>query len=261
MRPVIVIPLHDPQGQVLPRLHQVTPILQDAFAGAAASVTHETQAHQPGWVDRLAATGFYQLSTQPPAALLGERFRALYAEAASRCDPDQPLHLCFADRVAFALAGTYRHAFLDDVRATGRGPLPLLFQRSPAAWQTHPRNYRQIEAMATRAGALLLGRSLDWTWCHLVVSAAQLGAALPGLAQQEISVLGELLLALLQAGYAIGTRKVDWLAWEDPFILGQPADELRREREGSIAETRKRLGYVIPSLELLSRYAHDIPPP
>jgi hypothetical protein len=131
----------------------------------------------------------------------------------------------------------------------------MLFQRSPAAWRTHPRNYRQVEAMATRAGALLLGRALDWTWCHLVVSAAQLRAALPALAQDEISVLGELLLALLGVGHTIHTRDVDWLAWEDPYILGRPATELCREREQSVAETRKRLAYVIPTLELLSRNA------
>ncbi len=261
MRPVIVIPLHDPQGQVLPHLHRVTPMLCQAFAGGFASVTHETKARQPNWIERLEESGFYRLTVQRPAASLGERFRALYAEAAAGCDADQPLHLCFADRVAFALAGTHRQAFLQDVRACATGPLPLLFQRSRAAWQTHPRNYRQVEAMATGAGALLLGRSLDWTWCHLVVAAAQLRAVLPCLAQREISVLGELLLALLRAEHDVRTRDVDWLAWEDPFIFDRPADELRREREGSVAETRKRLDYVISSLELLSRYACDIPRP
>jgi len=258
VQPVIVMPLHDPQGHVLPHLHRVTSILQQVFAAGYASLTHETQVQQGTWVERLGETGFYQLSVQPPAAPLGERFRALYAEAARGCDGSQPLHLCFADRVAFAIGGAQREAFLADVSAAGEGALPLLFQRSPAAWRTHPRNYRQIEAMATGVGELLTGRSLDWTWCHLVVRGAQLRAALPSLAQQEISVLGELLLVLLRAGHKVRTRDVDWLAWEDPFVLGRPADELRREREGSVAETRKRLGYVIPSLELLTRYAGEM---
>lgn len=257
MQPVIVIPLHDPQGQVLPHLHRLTPALQRVFAAAFASVTHETQEQQEAWVERLEDTGFYQLAVQRPEAPLGERFRALYAGAAERYTGDRSLHLCFPDRVAFALSGAYRERYLQDVRASAGCPLPLLYQRSPAAWQTHPRNYRQVEAMATRAGALLLGRSLDWTWCHLVLCAGHLRAVLPALAEQEISVLGELLLALLRSGYEVHTRSVDWLAWEDPFILGRPADELRREREGSVAETTKRLAYVIPTLELLSRYASD----
>jgi hypothetical protein len=258
VQPAIVIPLHDPQGQVLPHLYRLTPVLRHAFAGAFASLTHETQAQQPSWIDRLEDTGFYHLAVQRPDASLGERFRALYAGAAARCDPDQPLHLCFPDRVAFALAGAHREPFLRDLRASEAAALPLLYQRSPAAWRTHPDNYRQIEAMATRAGALLVGRSLDWTWCHLAVRAAQLRAVLPALAQDEISVLGELLLALLRAGYEVERRDVDWLAWEDPFIVGRPDGALRREREASLAETRKRLAYVIPTLELLSRHAPHI---
>jgi hypothetical protein len=258
VQPVIVMPLHDPQGQVLPQLYRVTPLLGQAFAAGYASLTSETQLHQGEWVDRLVATGFYRLSVQPADAPLGERFRALYREAATQCNREQPLHLCFADRVAFALQDAYREVFLDDVRASEDGPLPLLFQRSAHAWQTHPYNYREVEHMATQAGALLTGRSLDWTWCHLVIRAAQLDAALPSLAQQEISVLGELLLALLRARHEISTRDVDWLAWEDPFILGQPADELRQVREGSVSETRKRLAYVIPTLELLARYAGEM---
>jgi hypothetical protein len=252
VRPVIVMPLHDPQGHVLSHLCRVTPILGQAFAVGYASLTCETRLQQGDWVDRLAATGFYRLSVQRAKAPLGERFRALYREAATQCNREQPLHLCFADRVAFALQDEYREAFLDDVRASGAGPLPLLFQRSVHAWQTHPRNYREVEHMATRAGTLLTGCSLDWTWCHLVIRAGQLDAVLPALAQQEISVLGELLLALLRAGHDIRTRDVDWLAWEDPFILGRPADEVRQEREGSAAETRKRLAYVIPTMALLA---------
>jgi len=46
---------------------------------------------------------------------------------------------------------------------------------------------------------------------------------------------------------------VDWLAWEDPFIFNRDADELRHERENSLAETQKRLAYVLPMIETLTR--------
>jgi hypothetical protein len=49
------------------------------------------------------------------------------------------------------------------------------------------------------------------------------------------------------------TRDVDWLAWEDPFILSRDAAELKREREKSLEETQKRLSYVLPMLETLIR--------
>jgi hypothetical protein len=51
----------------------------------------------------------------------------------------------------------------------------------------------------------------------------------------------------------IKTRDVDWLAWEDPFILSRPAHELKHEREHSLDETNKRLRYVLPMIETLTR--------
>lgn len=53
----------------------------------------------------------------------------------------------------------------------------------------------------------------------------------------------------------IHTREVDWLAWEDPFIFERDADELKRERENNLEETQKRLSYVLPIVELLTRFA------
>ena len=131
-------------------------------------------------------------------------------------------------------------------------------QRSDRAWRTHPRNYRRIERMATDAGAWLLGCRLEWAWCHLAVRADQLASLLPDLRQQDLSLLAEILLALLRAGVEIQTRDVDWLAWEDPFITGCRASALRAEREGSLAETRKRLAYVIPKLQLLAAAASEV---
>jgi hypothetical protein len=51
----------------------------------------------------------------------------------------------------------------------------------------------------------------------------------------------------------IQTREVDWLAWEDPFILSRPSIELKRERETSLDETKKRLNYVLPMIATLTR--------
>jgi hypothetical protein len=55
----------------------------------------------------------------------------------------------------------------------------------------------------------------------------------------------------------IHTRDVDWLAWEDPFILSREAAELKCERENSLEETQKRLSYVLPMLETLTRLSHE----
>ena len=141
-----------------------------------------------------------------------------------------------------------------DVEEVVEADVPLLFHRSEKAWRTHPRNYRAVEQIATRVGELLLGRSLDLTWCHLVVQARQLAQVLPRVGRPDLSMLAEIVLGL---GERVSTRDVDWLAWEDPFISGREADGLRREREGSVRETRKRLSYVIPTLQVLAEFVDE----
>jgi hypothetical protein len=55
----------------------------------------------------------------------------------------------------------------------------------------------------------------------------------------------------------IQTRDVDWLAWEDPFVLSRDSRELKREREQSQEETNKRLRYVIPMIQTLTRLSKN----
>jgi hypothetical protein len=55
----------------------------------------------------------------------------------------------------------------------------------------------------------------------------------------------------------IKTRDVDWLAWEDPFMLSQDAAKLKHERENSLDETNKRLRYIIPMIETLTRLSRN----
>jgi hypothetical protein len=150
--------------------------------------------------------------------------------------------------VAFALQSDYRDQFCADVQAITCQQTPLIFQRSPAAWATHPDNYRTIEQFVTHVGTLFFQKSLDFAWCHLALTAEQLTHVVPSLKNQDLSMMAELPLLMLET---IQTREVDWLAWEDPFIMGCEAHVLREAREHNLVETRKRLGYVIPMLELL----------
>src|SRR5512136_1385428 len=150
MQPVIVMPMHDPAGIMFPNLKAVTPQLKSVFAQAFVSVTPITQAAQPGSIAWLKQDGFFQALYHPSDVPVGRDFAALYAHAAAACPPDQILHLCFIDRVAFALQSDYREQFLADVQAVKPGDTPLIFQRSKAAWDTHPSNYREFEAMLTQ---------------------------------------------------------------------------------------------------------------
>ena len=157
--------------------------------------------------------------------------------------------MCFIDRVAFALQSNYQSAFIADVQAVGPEHTPLIFQRSTAAWDTHPQNYRELEQMVTRVGELLFQKSLDFAWCHLAIQAQQLQRVLPHIERRDLSLFAEFVLALRNE---IRTKDVDWLAWEDPFIYGRDPQQLKAEREHSAAETRKRLAYVTRMIELLN---------
>jgi len=245
---VIVMPMHDPDGLMFPHLDVITPRLKAIFAHAVVSVNPVTRVRQAESVRRLVADHFFDVIDLPPNRLIGEEFLALYQHAAATCPPDAILHLCFIDRVAFALQSDYREPFMADIQAVRAEDTPFIFQRSPAAWQTHPHNYYELEQMVTRVGELLGQPSLDFAWCHLAIQAHQLRAILPQIKKQDLSMMAELVLNLKAK---IQTQAVDWLAWEDPFIVGRDGAQFKREREQSVAETRKRLAYVIPMLQLL----------
>jgi hypothetical protein len=254
MQSVVVMPMHDPTGIMFPNLKAITPQLKSVFAQAFVSVTSITQETQPSSMAWLRQDEFFQALYHQSDVTMGRDFIALYAHAAAACSPSQILHLCFIDRVAFALQSDYRGQFLADVQAVRPGDTPLIFQRSKAAWDMHPSNYREFEAILTRVGWLLFKKDLDFAWCHLAIQARQLGAVLPRLKNTDTSALAEMIVRLRDRAQA---KDVDWLAWEDPFILSRDARELKAERERSDAENRKRLAYVIPMLQVLYKAIDD----
>jgi hypothetical protein len=248
-RPIVVMPLHDPTGVLFPHLSRITPQLRALFAEAFIGVTAHTAAAQPEWLAWLKAQDFFRPLYQQPGLAVGDQFRELYVRAAAAYPPDQVLHLCFEDRLAFVLQGAHCQPFVADIQAVRPDQTPLIFHRSAAAWATHPHNYRVAEGMVTTAGELLFGQVLDFAWCHLALRASQLAAIMPGTRRPDISVVAEMVLQL--RGARIHTRDVDWLAWEDPFIEGYAPAQLKQEREASAPETHKRLAYVLPMLQLL----------
>ena len=174
--------------------------------------------------------------------------------AAAAYSSDTLLHLCFVDRLAFILQSEHCQQFTNDMLAARYDESPLIFHRSEMAWATHPANYRAAEQMVTTAGQLLFGRTLDFAWCHLVLQADALGAIISRTRRSDMSMVAEIVVQAM--GQAIRSKDVDWLAWEDPFLAGRDACQLKHEREESLKETRKRLAYVIPMLQILDAAAN-----
>ena len=234
---------------MLPHLVAILPDLKRLFRRAFVGVTHATVLAQPEAVAWLAADPFFDVTYRKPDTGVGEQFHALYTHAATACTSDEVLHLCFIDRVAFALETAHRSAFMTDTRAVHGADTPLMFHRSEAAWRTHPQNYREIEGMATRVGELLFGTILDFAWCHLAIRAGLLREILLDVKSVDMSMLAEITLCLRDQ---LHSRPVEWLAWEDPFLLSCDPVQLKHERENSVQETRKRLAYIVPTLKVIA---------
>jgi hypothetical protein len=251
MKPALAFPYYDPTGRQFPHLQTILPALKEHFDRAYLCPPASTRRHA-GLTQFLQEDDFFTLFPWDPDGPIGDSFAFLYRQAAQAAPPDQPLHLCFLDRLSFALEGEYHDRFLADVDALTAADLPLIFQRTPLAWSSHPRNYREIEGFVTTVGRLLFGRELDYAWCHLVISAAQLGEIIPRVHNHDLSMVAEM---VLQIQDQVKTREVDWLSWEDPLVLSRDPDELKREREGSPEEVGRRLAYALPMVEAMLQFA------
>ncbi len=252
--PSVVFPIHDPDGLIFRHVNVITPFLRQHFSSAFIGVTPITHDKFKPLLESLAQDDFYQLLITPPDAQIGRQFKLLYKRAVSSSQPDQILHLCYPDRLAFALQEEYQDQFLDDIKAIVPERAPFIFQRSQKAWDTHPQNYFETESFVMTMSKRLLGKAIDFAWCHLAIQAAQLEEILPGVQRQDLSMVAEMIVPLIDS---VSSQDVDWLAWEDPFIYSRNAEKLKHEREMSVSETLKRLAYVIPMVQLIAEAAKD----
>lgn len=236
---------------MFPHLRAILPDLKDHFDHAYIS-TPPSSLELLQQIDLILTDNFFTVYPVDGNKLIGEHFAYLYQRAAEDAPPKQALHLCYPDRMAFALESEYRDSFLADIDTLTDNDLPLIFHRSQSAWETHPQNYRQLEGIVTAVGKNLFGNELDYGWCHIVVQAKQLREIMPLVKNPDLSMVAEMVFYMHDN---IKTRNVDWLAWEDPFILNRDGNELKREREQSLDETNKRLKYVLPMLDLLTKFS------
>lgn len=249
MKPALAFPFNDPDGKMFPHLQAILPDLKTHFERAYICPPLSTQNHLDH-MQQLRADDFFTIFPADREMKIGEHFAYLYRHAADAAPAAQILHLCFVDRLSFALEGENRDEFLSDIDSLSASDVPLIFERSQKAWETHPQNYRELEGIVTAVARNLFGKELDYAWCHIAVRADQLREVMPLVKNLDLSMVAEMIFYLQNH---IKTRTVDWLAWEDAFILSRDPVELKYERENSIAETRKRLAYVLPMIELLTR--------
>lgn len=253
MKPVLAFPFHDPTGTMFLHLQTILPVLKEHF-GHLYLCPHPSTFQPTEQIRQLSGDNFITIFRLEEHVHLGECLGFLYGQTADTAHPDQPVHMCFLDRLSFALESDYHQQFLHDVDSLTVEDLPLIFHRSSKAWDTHPQNYRALEGFVTTIGQTLFGKTLDYGWCHLVATAGQLRKIMPRVRRRDLSIVAEMVYYFQED---IHTREVDWLAWEDPFLLGRDPAELKHEREQSNAETQKRLSYVLPMAEMLVQFSKN----
>ena len=254
MLPALAMPFHDPDGKLFPHLEAILPDLKSHFARAYLTVPIETANLQVENLSRLEQDRFFHLYPIASESPVGDHFSYLYTRAAMDAYPEQILHLCYLDRLAFALQTFHCAQFLADVDSLRPEHLPLIFHRSEKAWSSHPKNYFELEGFVTTLGEKLFNKTLDYGWCHFVIQSGELREVMPLVKKHDLSLVAEMVLHVQDR---VKTRNVDWLAWEDPFIMSRDAVELKAERENSPDETQKRLSYVIPMVELLIKFSKN----
>jgi hypothetical protein len=253
MKPSLAFPFNDPDGALFPHLQVILPDLKSHFERAYICPPHSTHKHVEH-MQRLKDDDFFTMIPIDRERQIGEHFHYLYQHTAAVAPAEQIIHLCYLDRIAFALEGEYRDAFLDDIDSLSAQATPIIFQRSEFAWATHPQNYRHLEGIVTIVGNNLFGRELDYAWCHIAVPARRMCEILPSVRNPDLSMVAEMIFYMRNE---IHTCDVDWLAWEDPFVLSRDAAGLKQERENSLEETNKRLRYILPMIETLTRLSRD----
>ena len=251
MRPALVVPFHDPTGVMFRILSDKLAVLKQHVQHVYLSV--QSDAWETETIRLLGADDFFTPIQIERSLPLGDHFKLFYAQAAALADPQQVLHLCFLDRVTFALGTDYCDSFLADIASLSPQETPLIYHRSPKAWATHPENYLALESFVTRIGETLFGKSLDYAWCHFALQAGLLAEITPHIQNHDLSMVAE--IVLLTQDRNLRTREVDWLSWEDPFLFSRDPVEFKREREANPQEVQKRLSYVLPMVEALVRFS------
>ena len=251
----IILPIHDPQKLLFPLLEQFTPQLKTLYTHAFVSVSPTSEKLQKKYILRLQNDSFFTVNFNQPDSQTGDQFLSAYTSATTHSDPQTMLHSCDLDKVACYLSGQHKADYINDIQWANQQSQPVLFQRSEAAWQTFPENYRIIEHYAIDTGKMLFNQTYDFACSHFAMQSHLLASLLPHIHGHDFRILLEIILLVRDQ---LLTKNVDWLEWEDPFVLGRDPQELRQERDASPYETYRRLQYVVPFLQMLYELIPDL---
>ncbi|MEK7611129.1 MAG: hypothetical protein AAB486_01990 [Patescibacteria group bacterium] len=194
--PYLFFSFHDPKGLQTEHLQKMLPILKEHFQSAFVSITPETVTQNKTATAFIQSNPFFTFNLNEENSTLGEHYLSGFRNVVAKGQPDQLVHLAASDRLAFTLLGKYKDIYLEDIKKVANGDTPFLFMRSEIAWATHPQNYYTAETMSTVAGKILFGKTLDFTWCYLILTVRQLTELLERITAKDLVIFAEMIFLL-----------------------------------------------------------------
>ncbi len=246
---ILAFPLHDPQGKMSRLIKKNLQLLQKTFFGICIGVSPVTAKENSGFIDYLQSQGCFIVVSNDKANL-GDRFRNIL-KVCSENFVNNDIYFGFIDRIIFALETKHKKTFITDITKKRNSDV-LIFSRSKKAWATHPKNYMILENLATNAGAVFINTKFDWTWCGAVFSKKAIDKIVHYSSVGSFAIFAEWLLICIKNKLIIKQKKVDWLAWEDPFWFKQNKEKIYPEL--TQGNPKFRLNYIIDILNLFTTY-------
>jgi len=246
----LAFPYHDPQGAFNDALRRQLGHLRTTFDTICVGATPATVSGNAEFLAELRAAGCL-IAENGPGTSIGDHSRSALRLAVEQAGPRRPVAFLFLDRFLFAMETELKEPFLADL-ARYQDQACIVFERSPAAWATHPDNYREVEGMTTRLGELLFGSTVDWCPCALILGANVSRFIVRESNNPTYAVWPEWLLLAAKYGATIASTEVDWLAWEDPFWQQITPQELKHAQENDPLQVVKRIQMHVPMALLMA---------
>lgn len=246
---IFAFPYHDPEGQYNKVFKNNLGLLKEIFSKIVVSVSPKTAKLNGSFVEYLKTNGLL-VANNSEKSVVGDHFRGALKIALDGSSED--IFYGFIDRVLFILESPKKQFFINDLKKCSKFDM-VIFERSNKAWESHPKNYRQMEDIVSRVGKLVIGKYVELNPCAMVFNSKTAQILLDNSICELWEVLGEWVLISLREKLNNKFCYVDWLEWEDPFWENTDPIKLKLLKEKNSEETLKRIKSNLPFLNLFTQ--------
>lgn len=245
---IFAFPYHDPSGTYNDIFIRNLPLLKATFNKIVISATPSTFEKNNKFVELLSSKNFTVYKNKVDSNI-GDHFRNALKISLKKVKNGELIFYSFIDRVLYILESEYKSKFINDLK-TANPKRFVIYERSEKAWNSHPKDYREMEQFINKLLLKLSGVDVEMNFCAISLNKMMVKGLLSESESSDWSITGEWILLALKQSLPLITKKVDWLSWEDPFWEKENGNLLKIKREKSSDETIKRIKTNLPFIEL-----------